>query len=56
MEYPTIRRTQEEIDRVMEWAAKGQDEGTRLPGLPYEAGVVQTIGWIFGDQNEFPGQ
>lgn len=43
-----IARTQEEIDRVLNWAHEGREKGGRLPGMSYEDGVLATIDWLTG--------
>lgn len=51
-----IKRTAEEIDRVMNWAAEGVDEGSHYPGMSYEDGIRNAIEWIVGDQEDAPDE
>ena len=47
-------RSQEEVDRVLNWADDALESGTRYHGETFEAGVAQGIRWVIGDSNEPP--
>lgn len=49
-------RTQEEVDRVLNWAYGALDKGSRFPGETFEAGVEQGIRWVIGDIDLAPDQ
>lgn len=49
-----IVRTQEEIDRVLNWAHKGREKGSHFPGMSYEDGILATIDWLTGYDDEAP--
>lgn len=50
----TIKRTQEEIDNVLNLADEGFDDGTRYPGMSYEDGIKAFAEWLFGDTDDNP--
>jgi len=52
----TIVRTAEEIARVENWAAEALDEGTRYPGMSYEQGIFDVLGWLRGDADNAPDE
>ena len=52
----TIVRTAEEIARVENWAAEALDEGTRYPGMSYEQGIFDVLGWLRGDTDNAPDE
>ncbi len=48
-------RSQEEVDRVLNWAADAADKGVNhFPGMTYEQGVENGIRWVIGDNNDAP--
>ena len=49
-----IVRSKEEIDRVLDWAIEGQDQGSRFPGMSYEDGIRETIDWLTGYSDDAP--
>jgi hypothetical protein len=49
-----LARTQEEIDRLENWAAEGQDNGTHYFGMSYEDGIRNTIDWLLGRSDTSP--
>ena len=49
-----IKRTEEELYRVLDWAMSGQNEGSRFCGMSYEDGVVYTLDWILGRSDLAP--
>ena len=53
---PTIVRTTDEIDRVLDWAAEGIDGGTRYADMSYEQGVQDMYDWLFGFTDHAPDE
>lgn len=49
-----VRRTQEEIDEVMNQAAEAMDQGTKWLGMSYEEGVHNALLWVIGDREDSP--
>lgn len=50
-----IKRSEKEIDEVMDKAADAEDSGrTQWPNMTYEQGVRQAIAWIIGDDDVNP--
>jgi hypothetical protein len=49
-----VVRTDDEIGRVENWAVEGFDKGGRYPGISYEQGVMDTIHWLRGDNDDAP--
>ena len=49
-----IKRTQSEIDEVMNWAGEAFDEGSRFPGMSYEEGIMAAIDWLMGHTEDRP--
>lgn len=49
-----IVRTEEEIDRVYQWAQEGVVEGGRCPGQSYEDGIIELIDWLRGLSSHAP--
>ncbi|MFC4678690.1 hypothetical protein [Desulfovibrio legallii] len=49
-----IVRTQQEIDRVLNWAAEGIDNGTKFAGMTYEQGITDMHMWLTGETNVAP--
>ncbi|MDE5879924.1 MAG: hypothetical protein K2G99_07925 [Desulfovibrio sp.] len=52
----SIVRTEQEVNRVANWAYQGIDEGTRYPGMSYEQGLVDMLGWLTGDNDHAPDE
>jgi hypothetical protein len=49
------RRTDEEVDELMNMAAESADSGvSAYPGKTYEAGIAAACEWVFGFTNEHP--
>lgn len=48
-----VRRTREEIEKVLGEAGETQ-LSSRWPGMSYEQGVVATIDWLLGDEENSP--
>lgn len=44
----TITRTQDEIDKQLNLANEGIDEGTKYPGMSYEEGIQAMYDWLTG--------
>ena len=55
MEY-IVKRKQQEIDDVLNWAAGGTEEGSRYPGMSYEQGIEAMAHWLFGDTDARPDE
>jgi len=54
---PTLVRTRDEIDRVIDWTINEEGQGrTRYPGMSYEEGVRDAIDWLLGDSDEAPDE
>lgn len=51
-----IVRSEEEIARLENWAAKGFDEGSHCPGMSYEQGIMDTLSWLCGDTDVAPDE
>lgn len=51
-----IVRSEEEIARLENWAAKGFDEGSHYPGMTYEQGIMDTLSWLCGDNDVAPDE
>ncbi len=49
-----IKRSGDEIDRVMNWAHEGQNSGTRYAGMSYEEGITAMLDWLTGISDEAP--
>lgn len=49
-----IVRTNKEIDEVSNLAIEGEYEGSKWPGMSYEAGVRAAIDWIIGNTDDNP--
>jgi len=47
-----IKRTEEELYRVLDWAQDVQ--GSRYPGMSYEDGIIYTLDWILGRTDDPP--
>lgn len=47
-------RTDEEINRVLNWVAEGLDEGSHCPGASYEDGIHAALNWLFGFFEDAP--
>lgn len=54
MSTPEVKRTQEEIDEVLNKAADGMDDGSKWPGMSYEQGVDAAIRWLTGESEDNP--
>ena len=51
-----IVREDSEINEILNWAAKGEDEGSKFPGMSFEQGVRAGIEWITGQSDVRPDQ
>jgi hypothetical protein len=49
-----IKRSDAEIDRVLNWANEGEEEGSRFGGMSYEQGINAFAAWVFGDIEDDP--
>lgn len=49
-----IKRTDAEIDRVLNKAAECFDAGSAYPGASYEEGIQSFALWLFGDTEDGP--
>lgn len=48
----TVVRTENEINRVQNWADEGSNEGSRYPGMSYEQGIIDALSWLCGDDDK----
>ena len=53
---PHIVRNQQEIDRVLNWVAQSEDEGSHYPGMSYEQGMRDMHDWLVGDSDHAPDE
>ncbi len=52
-----MKRTQKEIDRVLNWAMEADDHGrSKFPGMSYEQGVISALHWMIGLIDEAPDE
>ena len=52
-----IKRTQEEIEEVMNAAVEQEEQGgTKWHGMTYEQGIAAALNWILGFSNDNPMQ
>lgn len=49
-----IERNDAEINRVLNRAAEGFDEGSFFPGMSYEQGIMDFANWLFGNSDSEP--
>lgn len=49
-------RTNEEIDRVLNWAHEGRAQGGRYSGMSYEDGMIDMLDWLTGIAEEAPDE
>lgn len=49
-----IKRTQGEIDDVMNEATEQMDEGSKWPGQTYEEGVESALRWLIDEEAPNP--
>jgi hypothetical protein len=49
-----IKRTDAEIDRVLNWAVEGEQDGSHYRGMNYEQGINAFAAWLFGDVEDDP--
>lgn len=50
-----IERSKEEIYRVLDWAHKYDTDGSSVPGMSYEAGIMDMYYWLIGEYDAAPG-
>ena len=50
----TIVRSNDEVERVLNWALEGMARGTRYRGMSYEEGIQSALMWLFGDWSDAP--
>ena len=51
-----LARRDDEINRVMNWAAEAMEKGSKFPGMTYEDGVEAAISWLIGDNKDPPDE
>ena len=52
---PACARSQEEIDRVLNWSYQNTDAGeSQFPGMSYEEGVAAATEWLIGETETAP--
>jgi len=49
-----IVRTEDEINRVLNWAVDDSEFGSNFPGMSYEDGVREMYDWLVGDSEDAP--
>lgn len=50
-----VKRSDKEIDRVMNAATEQEDKGeTKWAGMSYEQGVNAALSWILGENDDDP--
>ena len=49
-----VKRTDEEINNLLNTAAEVEFEGSKYPGMTFEQGIQEGIDWILGHQAECP--
>lgn len=49
-----IVRTEEEINKVLDKAIEGINEGSEYPGMSYEEGIQVMYDWLVGNIDENP--
>jgi len=55
MAHYTVKRTDEEIDAVLNDVAEQMDVGgSKFPGMTYEEGVQNAINWLTGQVDDNP--
>lgn len=42
-------RTEREIEKLIDRAAKAAEVGSKFPGMSYEEGVIAALEWALGD-------
>ena len=52
----TIVRTDQEIERVINWTMEADQNGSHYSGMTYEQGVRAMYDWLIGDEDEPPDQ
>ena len=50
----TVVRTEEEINRIMDWAYDGVENGSKYSGMSYEEGIVTILDWLAGLTDDDP--
>jgi len=52
-----VRRSEEEIDRVQNWAEDHVERGEQsFPGMSYEDGVANALRWVLGQSDDAPDE
>ena len=51
-----IERTDEEINRVLEWVQEGIEKGSHYVGMSYETGIDYFWMWLIGDSDDDPAE
>lgn len=51
-----IVRSEKDINRVLDWAAEGENEGSHFPGNSYEEGIRAMYEWLVGLENMAPDE
>ncbi len=50
-----IEKSKEEIYRVLDWAHKYDTDGSSVPEMSYEAGIMDMYYWLIGEYDDAPG-
>ncbi len=49
-----IKRSEQEVDEVLNFAAEALDEGSKYPGMSYEEGIQNALLWLLGELDDRP--
>jgi len=56
MKMAQVKPSDAEIDRVLNWVAEADEDGSHYPGATYEEGVRATIEWMMGRIQSAPDE
>ena len=45
----TVKRTDEEIEKLEQWCFEAEDNGPHYASMTYEQGIRDAIDWLFHD-------
>ena len=49
-----IERTPKEVEALLDEAIERASQRTKYPGMTYEEGVLATLDWLFGRNDDSP--
>lgn len=52
----TIVRSDEEIEKVLDWCHEARREGSHYSGQTYEQGLRDMYAWLIGDSDDDPSE